>query len=100
MRDAVENFSRRPEVSADSPRKSADAETNVAHFKQNLTGADVKIVHGVDEAELWRVTVNGRCLAGFYGPNARAQAERHREELMAMLACGDWWITLGSPTVN
>lgn len=59
---------------------------NVTH----MTVADVDVVHYADEAELWRVTVNGRYLLGFYGPNARAQAERHRAELVEILALGDW----------
>lgn len=61
--------------------------------------ADVRIVHSADEAERseWRVAVNGKYLAGFYGPNARAQAEHHREELVAILAGDNWWITSGSP---
>ncbi len=61
---------------------------NVTHI--NMTVADVDVVHYADEAELWRVTVNGQYLLGFYGPDARAQAERHRAELVEILAVGDW----------
>ena len=58
--------------------------------------ADVEIVRCADEVDLLRVTVNGRYLAGFYGPDARAQAERYRDHLMEILACGDWCTAFGS----
>ena len=67
---------------------------NSTHF--NMTVADVDVVHHADEAELWRVTVNGRYLLGFYGPNARAQAEHHRAELVEILALGEW-LTASEP---
>jgi hypothetical protein len=60
--------------------------------------ADVKIVHSADDPEMWRVAVNGQYLVGFYGLEARAQAERHREELVEILSSGDSWNALMSPS--
>jgi hypothetical protein len=55
-----------------------------------VTVASVQVVRCADDADLWRVAVNGQYIVGFYGPDARARAETHREELIEMLAGGDW----------
>jgi hypothetical protein len=65
--------------------------------KEDPMVANVQVVHSADDAEMWRVAVNGQNLVGFYGRGARAQAERHREELMEILTGADWRYASVSP---
>jgi hypothetical protein len=72
----------------------------VTNFRANVTVASVQVVRCADDADLWRVAVNGQYLVGFYGPDARGQAEQHREELIEMLADGDSSIAAIFPHYN
>ncbi len=48
---------------------------------------DVVLVYGC--ADEWCVTVDGTCVVGFAGPDARYRALQHREELRQLLSTGD-----------
>ncbi len=48
---------------------------------------DVERIYG--SADEWCVTVDGRCVVGFAGPDARYRAFQHREELRQLLSTAD-----------
>ena len=48
---------------------------------------DVVRIYG--SADEWCVTVDGRCVVGFAGPDARYRAVQHREELRQLLSTAD-----------
>ena len=45
----------------------------------------LQVVRSSDDADLWRVELDGTNLVGFYGPRAQLLAERHRDELAELL---------------
>jgi hypothetical protein len=45
----------------------------------------LQVVRSSDDADLWRVALDGKDLVGFYGPKAQLLAERHRDELAELL---------------
>jgi hypothetical protein len=49
----------------------------------------VQVVRSPEDADLWRVALDGRNLVGFYGPAARFLAHRHRDELVELLGTRD-----------
>jgi hypothetical protein len=49
----------------------------------------VQVVRSADDADLWRVALDGQNLVGFYGPEARFLAHRHRDELAELLGTGE-----------
>jgi hypothetical protein len=61
----------------------------LTNFRANVAVVSVQVVRCAADADQWRVAVNGQYIVGFYGPDARARAETHREELIEMLAAGD-----------
>jgi hypothetical protein len=49
----------------------------------------VQVVRSPEDADLWRVALDGQNLVGFYGPEARSLAHRHRDELAELLGTGE-----------
>lgn len=47
------------------------------------------VVHLYGCADEWCVTVDGTCVVGFAGPDARYRAVQHREELRQLLSTAD-----------
>jgi hypothetical protein len=60
-------------------------------------GVDVRVISSSDR---WTVALDGRNVVGFYGPDARLLAERHRDELAELLDARDTRAELnaGRPT--
>ncbi len=49
----------------------------------------VQVFRSSEDADLWRVALDGKDLVGFYGPKAQLLAERHRDELAELLGAVD-----------
>jgi hypothetical protein len=49
----------------------------------------VQVFRSSEDADLWRVALDGKDLVGFYGPKAQSLAERHRDELAELLGAVD-----------
>jgi len=50
----------------------------------------VQVFRSSEDADLWRVALDGKDLVGFYGPKAQLLAERHRDELAELLGAVDF----------
>jgi hypothetical protein len=57
--------------------------------RERLMAMTLHVVHSSEDADLWRVALDGKNVVGFYGPKARLLAERHRDELAELLGAVD-----------
>jgi hypothetical protein len=61
---------------------------NVAR-RESQMAKTVQVFRSPEDADLWRVALDGKDLVGFYGPKAQLLAERHRDELAELLGAVD-----------